>query len=355
VIKSSAQSKIIILSDLPNSFVPNIGQIPSHHLFPILGKIDSRPGFYLHCDGSIYQLFKISEFNFTKVCKAVENLPENSSLQIYRLHNEEGQDKYFISLRIEIDYNLIDLNGSKFFSHLLASNKIYGDKIEQITKKRLNEGLSVISDNETVAKNYNEIYDFLCNYEIEGEYLHTKYSVKSNISAILTGKSKHSCVLSINNLDSIPIYCNGILKKKKYLEVVTIVRPSITQKEKIEKSIEINKEILTAIRPLNLDTRDFSVDTMRIDIDKIKTEKTQEILFVNVSFCLSEESLTKLREKFKEFDDELYEKGIVPYCHSNSARAQFISMFPGNSVYGEHWNKCYRKFGLMLMSRVLSL
>lgn len=201
----------------------------------------------------------------------------------------------------------------------------------------------------------NDLYEYLCDYNHNEGFGFTKYPIKSNISAILTGHSKHSCVFSINNLDAVPLNL-GILSEFNFLEVVTLVKPSAAQQNEIQKTIDVNKEILSAIRPDNIEKRGVEVDTMKKDISYILKELKSGVFFVNVSFCLkSEKSLQDLRMIFNDFEEIMYTKGVVLYCHSNSARAQYISLFPGNALYGEHWNKCYRKFSLMLTSKVMGL
>ncbi|NLG19095.1 MAG: hypothetical protein GX556_17360 [Fibrobacter sp.] len=349
----SAQNKLVVLDDLPDSSVPDIGNIPSHHLFPIVGKLETEPEFYLHSDGSIFQTFRMHEFSMQEVGVMLENLPENSSLQFYRIN--KGESRFYFCIRIGIDYGHIDLSGKRFFSYFFGSHRIFGEENEKITRKRIEAGRKAIpSDSPGAGMTDNDVYNYLCDFEIDDNFPCTKYPVRSNISAILTGKSRHSCIFSINNLDSVPV-CNEILKGHEFFEIATIVKPSKDQQAGIEKTIDLNREILAAICPEDSEKRDINVDTMRLDISKIVNDIASGVFFINVSFCLSEKSLPDLSKKFNEFEETLYKQGIVLYCHSNSARAQYISLFPGNSIYGEHWNKTYKKNCLMLLLKVMCL
>lgn len=348
------QNKIVTLSDLPNSNTPNIGMIPSHYLFPILGKVNTEPEYMLHSDGSVFQTFKLPDISLQIIGKMLENMPDDSSFQFYRIQESDRVD-YYLCQRIEIDYSFINIEGKNIFNSIFSSYMIYERKMEKITRERIEEGKRALpGEIKIVDTRSNKVYEYLCDYQIDKDFGYTKYPVKSNISAIKTGDLKHSCVLSINNLDALPL-CSGILKGKKFLEVITFTKPSKMQRDEIERTIEINKEILKAIRPIEVQNRGYSVDTMKNDINKIVDEISSGIFFVNVSFCLFDVSLQDLRKQYSDFEGTLYKKGIVLYSHSNSARAQYVSFFPGNAVYGEHWNKCYKIFGLMMFSKVMEL
>jgi hypothetical protein len=346
----SAQNKLVVLADLPNSTVPSIGEIPSHYLFPIIGVLKRTPSFNLHSDGSIFQIFELPEFSMQVIDMVVENMADDSSIQLYRIHKENGSERYFFCLRLDIDYDFIDLRGRKFFHNLFSSYAVYTNELEQITESRYEAAMRAVPANATEMPINNNP-----DYATDEGFAHSQYQVKSNISAILCGKSKHSCVFSVNNLDAVPLNF-GILQGHDFLEVVTLVKPSRRQKDAIETSINVNREILSAIRPSNMEARAVEVDTMKADYRHIIKEIQAGVFFIDVSFCLpSVTSLQDLREKFGNFEDVMYQKGVVLYCHSNSARAQYISMFPGNSIYGEHWNKVYKQFGLMLISKVMGL
>lgn len=351
----SARNKIVVLNDLPNSSVPSIGIIKSNYVFPILGKLAIDNGYYLHTDGSIFQLYQTEKFNIADLEKIIKGLPTNSSVQVYRLHTADGIEKIYVCIRIMLDYSFVNLKGKKFFDHFFGSYKIYPNKIDQITYESFKLALDLIPQNYTyVNLEDSDLVNYLCDCETENGFIYTKCPLKSNISAILSGINKHSCVFSINNLDAVPMY-HSVINSTDYLEIVTIVKPSENQREAIDKVMNVNKEILTAIRPSKTD-REVEVDTMQADVQSILDEIRSGIYFINVSFMLrSEISLSDLKEKFITFESELYKKGIVLYCHSNSARTQYISLFPGNSVYGEHWNKIYHQFCLMLTSKVLAL
>jgi hypothetical protein len=357
ICSKSAQNKLVVLADLPNCSVPNIGVIPSQYLFPSVGRLNKEPAFNLHSDGSIYQLFRMKEFSALQMNRMVENMPENTSLQIFRIHQPlREMDSYFVCIRADIEYDFIDLEGKNIFNKFAASTSIYCNMIEKVTKERYEQCAGLIPENAEIAKiEGNELYGYLCDYENDEDYAFTKHPVKSNISAILTGKSKHTSVFSINNLDAVPMHY-GILNENEFLEIITIVKPSKKQEKEIDKTISTNKEILDAIRPDDVEGRGIGVDTIRKDFTHIMEKIKAGIFFINVSFCMySKESLADLRNKFRLFEENMYKQGIVLYCHSNSARAQYISLFPGNSVYGEHWNKVYRKFGLMLIVKVMGL
>ena len=346
---------MVVLADLPESNVPNIGAIPSHFLFPIVGKLKENPEFSVHSDGSIFQLFKMEKLSLPSISKAVDGMPENSSLQIYKVH-ENRQSEYYMSVRIGIDYSFINLEGKKIASKLFSSCKCYWKKAEKRTAEALAAAAKMIPEGATVADwGSNKLLEFLCDYTTEGDFVHTGFPIKSNISAILSGQGKYSCVFSINNLDAIPMV-SKILDQFGYVETVTIVRPTKAQSIAIENNLRMNRSILEAVKPADVETRGTSVDTIRKDISSMLNDIRTGIFFINVSFCLrSKTSMNDLKETYCQFEEALYEKGIVLYSHSNSARAAYISLFPGNGVYGEHWNTVYKRFGIMLVSKVMAL
>jgi hypothetical protein len=241
---------------------------------------------------------------------------------------------------------------------LFSSYKCYANEIEKTTRGAFNAATRMIPEGAMLAGwNDNKLIKYLCDYSTEGDFLHTEYPVKSNISAILSGQGKYSCVFSINNLDAIPMV-NNILNSFCYVETVTIVKPGKRQVNEIEKNIKMNKAILESIRPADYESRPtrVRVDTIEKDISSLIEDIRTGLFFINVSFCIkSGISMNDLKETYGVFEDVMYQKGIVLYSHSNSARAAYISLFPGNGIYGEHWNTVYKRFGIMLISKVMAL
>jgi hypothetical protein len=351
----SAKNRLVVLADLPESNVPNIGAIPSHYLFPIVGKLKESPEFHVHSDGSIFQLFKMEKLSLPSISKALDEMPENSSIQIYKLH-ENGNANFYMSVRIGIDYSFINLEGKKIVSRLFSSCKCYWKEAEKRTTSAFKSALEMIPEGASVADwGENELIQFLCDYSSEGDFIHSAFPVKSNISAILSGQGKYSCVFSINNLDAIPMI-GKILDQFGYVETVTIVKPTKVQSGAIENNLRMNRSILEAVRPPDLESRSTGVDTIKKDFSSMLNDIRTGIFFINVSFCLkSITSMADLKETYGLFEEATYQRGIVLYSHSNSARAAYISLFPGNGVYGEHWNTVYKRFGIMLVSKVMAL
>jgi hypothetical protein len=351
----SAKNRLVVLADLPESNVPNIGAIPSHFLFPIVGKLKERPEFFIHSDGSIFQLFKMEKLSLPSISKVVDEMPESSGIQIYRLH-ETGNSNFYMSVRIGIDYSFINLEGKRIVSKLFSSCKCYWNEAEKKTEIAYKAALKMIPEGAMVADwSENELIQFLCDYSAEGDFIHSAFPIKSNISAILSGQGKYSCVFSINNLDAIPMV-SKILDQFGFVEAVTIVKPTKAQANAIESNLRMNRSILEAVRPPDAETRNTSVDTINKDFSSMLNDIRTGLFFINVSFCLkSVKSMNDLKETYGFFEDSMYSRGIVLYSHSNSARAAYISLFPGNGVYGEHWNTVYKRFGVMLVSKVLAL
>jgi len=351
----AAKNRLVVLADLPESNVPNIGAIPSHFLFPIVGKLKGSPEFFLHSDGSIFQLFKMEKLSLPSISKAVDAMPENSGIQIYKLH-DNGITDFYMSVRIGIDYSFINLEGKNFLSNLFSSCNSYLREAEKRTAAAFNSAAKMIPEGAAAADwQRNGLLEFLCDYSAEGDFIHTAFPIKSNISAILSGQKKYSCVFSINNLDAIPM-ASKILDQFGYVQTVTIVKPTRSQAHAIEKHLGMNSCILEAVRPPDVETRSACVDTINKDLSSMLNNIRAGVFFINVSFCLrSIKSMNDLKETYSSFEDSLYQKGIVLYSHSNSARAAYISLFPGNGVYGEHWNTVYKRFGVMLVSKVMAL
>lgn len=351
----SAQNRLVVLADLPQSNVPNIGVIPSHYLFPVVGKLKQSPEFFLHSDGSIFQLFKMDKLSMPLISKTIDKMSENASIQIYKLKSKE-KSSYYICIRVGIDYSYVDLKGKKFISKLFSSYKCYWQEAEQRTAIALNIALNMIPEGSVAVEwKNNELIDFLCDYSMDNNFMHTSFPIKSNISAILSGQGKYSCIFSINNLDAIPMV-SKILDGFCYIETITIVKPGKAQVNAIENNLLMNKQILEAIRPTDITNRSMSVDTIDKDISSMVDDIRSGLFFINVSFCMkSEVSMSDMKENYALFEETMNQKGIALYSHSNSARAAYISTFPGNSVYGEHWNTVYKRFGVMLISKVMAL
>jgi len=355
-----SQNQLLTLSELPESFsVPPIGNIPARNLFPIFSHYSGTGKTFVHADGSLFRLYEIMDFNVSTLDALIRNIPVNAALQIYKLKKNESV-RIFCAITAYIDYGFMGVSFKdvyKSFLYGMQSREFKFRKSSADALSRLDK--MVLPKMVHSSFTENELLSFLVDYSVTNQGMpFPSGAVKSNLSLILKGKTSVGCVSSVNNVDMIP-NVTECLNDQEYLLTLTCVRPSSDQQKSIQKSATANKEMLLALAPKfpkggpRADTLFFEDGK---DFSAMPESENKGAYFFDASFFLSNSlSVDALRLQQSVFQNTLKEEGVLLYSHSNSARAQYTSLFPGNAVYGEHWNTAYSPFLFTFFRKMVTL
>jgi len=353
---------ILTVKDVPDCLdVPTIGTIPGNHLFPIHSVTRTPIPFFIHKNGSVFQLFELTDFKVSAVQSLLETLEFSSSFQLYTL-KKGSQKRHYLCLSKDIDASFLDVPFTDAFRLFFAGVDHIKVRLERQTRAAYAHLVSALPENAKPASlTKNELLAFLVDYRLSPSGLPLPTSpVKSNLGALLTGENRYSLVSSLNNIDLIPNSA-GALSGIDYLLTVSCTRPSKEQNAKILGTAGKNSSLLQALAPKDLESRISRVDTIEIEQDQLdfldsRGTRYGGVYFIDASFLLcSDKGMSDLSLQYSVFQKLLSTQGILHFTHSTSARAQYTSLFPGNALYGEHFNTAYRPFIFTLCRKLLSL
>ncbi len=349
---------LLTIKELPESFsVPPIGNIPARHLFSLYSHCKGQAATYIHSDGSFFRLYEISNFSVQQIDSLIRGIQKNSSMQIYKL-KANGVIRSFCAISANIDYAFMKITFKDIYKCFVfgAQKRIY--QLEAASNDALDRLEKMVLPNmvEVPFKN-NPLISYLVDYQVNKKGIPYPTSpVKSNLSAILKGENSFGCICSVNNVDMIPQVTN-CLRDMDYLLTLTCVRPSEEQQKSISQAAKANTEMLKALAP-KASKGPARADTIFVDRNMVSEAAAlnEGAYFFDASFFLSNtNSVDDLSEQQSEFQNILHDKGVLLYTHSNSARAQYTSIFPGNAVYGEHWNTGYSQFVFTFFRKMVML
>jgi len=346
-------ARTISCKDLPNAALGTVGEIPLHFIFPIEATYLTTVPTYIHYNGSIIRFFQTDGIDYPTLASAVRSLDNGSSMQLYRYHTP-GRDRFFISLTHTIDYS--DAIPTSIFKKI-SINPI---------RMQIENTLSM------VYKAHSSFNPFLalCGFE-EIDYLrcgfpallfdHTRQGnavtadpVRTNLSFLKIGESRFATTASINNIAAIPAVRN-ILEAYPYLERVVAVIPSGKRQEELQAQT-LDTTILIDHLSSQYRTRqsEVSVDTLSIDLAEM-LPSFGRIFYTDVTFFLTGDSIPALTSGFRKFDATMNDHDIALYCHTNTTRSTYISLFPGNDTCGERYSLVFEQSFGDLARRALEL
>lgn len=353
---------ILTVKDVPDCLdVPTIGTIPGNHLFPIHSMTRTPIPFFIHKNGSVFQLFELAGFKVSSVQSLLDTLEPGCSFQLYTL-KQANRKRYFLCLSKDIDASYLDVPFSDAFRLFFAGVDHLKVRLERQTRAAYEHLITALPENAALLSlTHNELLSFLVDYRLTTSGFPQPISpVKSNLSALLTGENRYSLVSSLNNIDLTP-NAAGALSGIDYLLTVSCVRPSKEQNAKILGTASKNSSLLHALAPKDIESRISRVDTIEIEQDQLdfldsKGTRYGGVYFIDASFLLcSNKGMSDLNLQYAAFQKLLSGHGILHFTHSTSARAQYTSLFPGNALYGEHFNTAYRPFIFTFCRKLLSL
>jgi hypothetical protein len=293
--------------------IPEVGEITADFLFPEFAVTNTDPQFKIHRNGSIYQYFSITDLKDEIIVNLINGIPDDSFIQFYKLNSAEGIRNFFC-LGKRIDYSFLrnSLTGSlkRFFRGADYISYIL-NTVSSSTAETLSSFIPGAARRD--GRDRTMLIDSLVDNEFRGDGRVPSCPVKSNLSTLLTGKKRYSSLISAGSPEQVPC-AGGALESFNHLLCINLISPSSEQREEYKTS---------------------GSD----DLLGVKENLFEDFLFINTTWLLtSHESIEHLESLSSDFISKMHGIGFSTYIHSNSSRSQYISMFPGNSQYCDHYS-----------------
>ena len=323
--------------------MPATGLISEKTVLPAVSNT-FNPFWYIHRNGSFFQLYKFPVFDIKNIDDVVRKLPFGSSCTFYRLHNNTTE--YFLAGSISLDYSFIKPSFMDLYKDIFKDINHYSYSLNKISSEKLVLINSVFSELNLVQVGGvdNSLYSFLMDIGFNGMYPYLKSDIKSNLSAILSG-NKHLACFSLSNLDMLPETSN-ILNDFQYLQAYTIIKPSKERLNEISTEVLKSQNILKSLANKNQSGKSLNVDTIMLDEESIGSPL--DSFYVKVSFIFYSPSLASMGTLLNKIEDVLNFNEVSFYYHTTSAQSEFISNLPGNVDLGDYYNLCNKHYLLTL-------
>jgi hypothetical protein len=342
--------------DLPNSSLKSVGIVALSNLFPIESHLNYCPRAYIHYDGGLIRFFRMKKAEISGISRMIKALPEMSAMQIYKYHTP-SQDGFYLALKKKIEYNgSIQIMIFKQFSFNPVRKMLI--RVQELTNAAFESLDRVVAETPVdVLEEVDYLESELPGILLDGRICDLKLSmssdIRTNLSIIKTGASRYTTITSLNNMAVLP-HTRGCLKDKSYLQRVLIVSPSSDRRRKIQAMVIDNAHMIQSIAGEPGKSEKVHVDTIAGDIGKSRG-LAGKILYADVAFMLNADSTANLSSRLQNLTGCMEEKNIALYCHTNTAKAAYISMFPGNEAYAERYSLLFEYYLNMLIMNVLEL
>jgi hypothetical protein len=350
--------------DLPNSSLKSVGIVPLSDLFPIETYLKCRPRAYIHYDGGLIRFFKMKKAEIAKISKMIRALPEKSAMQIYK-HHTPSKDTFYIAFKKDIEYNgspqtwiFRGFSPNPVRKTLFRIQELMDTAYASLSRvvaeaswKTGNDGSAAIL--EEVDYLDSELPGMLLDGEIHDLKLSMSSDIRTNLSIIKIGTSRYATIASLNNMAVIP-HARGCLEDKTYLERILVASPSRNRRRKIQSMVIDNGKMIQTLAGEFGKSRNVHVDTIIGDVSQ-SIGLAGKILYADVAFMLYSDSTEDLSIQLQGITERMEGRNIALYCHTNTTKATFISMFPGNEVYAERYSLLFEYYLNMLIMNVLEL
>ncbi len=232
--------------DLPNADLKTVGTIPLWNMFPLETVYETATPAYIHYDGSLVRFFEIPDFDIFQVAEAVSSLGNSTSMQLYRYH-KPGEEKFFLSLRKEIDYaDAIPTSICKRMSAVPIAREL--NEIQTLTSSACESLQSIVNcvPHEEIDYLHSDLPHLLIDYELD-EGAIDAHPVKTNLSFLKIGEERFGTIAGINNLEVLP-RVSGALRDHTFLQRIVLVKPSSLRRTKLIKEAEENSWLIRHLR-----------------------------------------------------------------------------------------------------------
>jgi hypothetical protein len=346
--------KTISHSDLPNADLSTVGIVPIESIFPIETYYEAKIPAYIHNDGSMCRFFIVHRIDIASITEAIKAMEYGTSMQIYRYH-EPKNEHYFISIRKEIDYK--NSTPSSIFKEFNFNPvKIQFKAMSSLMNMAYDSISRVASKMETKETDYlsSDLPHILVDFELKSNIIHS-IPIRTNLSYLKLGQSRFGTMASLNNMTVIP-QTRKCLSDHTFLQRIVLINPSMKRRGLLQVGTIDNAKLIEALTEKKHSPKknEFSVDTLVHNVSEI-LPRGGRIFYADVTWLLFSDSMESLNEKMGKFYSCMEKNNVALYCHTNTTRASYISMFPGNDPYGERYTLLFEHFMHMLIWKALEL
>lgn len=312
--------------------------------------------YYIHNDGSLVSFYEILEINVPFFKTVIDNMIAGSSIQIYKVKKDSVITSY-LCIKLPIESKALKLKFSSTISHLFRGTDSLIDELNADTISMSNIACMLTGSFAVNIKiDCNILYSYLMECSTNNcIYPSPKVNIKSNMSVILTGENRCSCLYSLNDYRNLNLSTKSLLSGfDSYLQYLSIHKPSENQIKTIENTFYENTNLIAHLSPEEPD--DARVHTMGLESAQEYLEEIKlGLYFVSSAFIFNASSVSDLDNSSIKFSNTLSRVSIIPYLHTNSAALHYLSCFPGNANFGYHYQIAYCNFTRQLIHRYFEL
>ena len=326
--------------DVPG--LPMTGEIPGEILFPLFSKTNTPIPFFIHHDGALFQVFECSQFPHDTLSFFFLHLSEGMAVQFYKLKVGTSV-RHFVCLRADLDHQFLKIPFRHLHKMLFGGLHRVEGQLHDATLARY-EDISRLMNPFLECKGYGcpEFLSALADASIRTEVPRLQSRVGSNLGLLYTGRGRLSTLLSLKGFDTLP-EAPDLLRNSDYLLTATCIRPAREQAEALHAKAMASKQLLSVFAPKS------NPDVARPSLQK------NSPYFIQASFLLTESTLPGLNKTTWRFHETLADNGLQANLLTVGARAQYISLFPGNATYGSHYDLAMGSVLDPLFQRILAL
>lgn len=347
---------MITAARLPHSGI-GVESINKDRTTPFFSEIFYKNNhYYIHNDGSLVSFYEISEISASFFKTVIDNMIAGSSIQIYKVKKESVVTNY-LCIKLPIETKSLKLKFLSTFSHLFKGTDSLVEELNTETISMSNIACMLTGSFAVNLKiDCNILYTYLMDCSTNNSiYPSPDVNMKSNMSVILTGENRCSCLYSLNDYRNLNLSTKNLLNGfDSYLQYLSIHKPSENQVKTIENTFSENTNLIAHLSPEEPD--DARVHTMGLESAQEYLEEIKlGLYFVSSAFIFNAGSVLDLDNISNNFSNTLSHVSIIPYLHTNSAALHYLSCFPGNANFGYHYQIAYCNFTRQLIHRYFEL
>jgi hypothetical protein len=230
------------------------------------------------------------------------------------------------------------------------------NEVQKLTNDAYESLSTVVADTDAEEIDFleSELPGMLLDCEIKGMKMSTSSDIRANMSFLKTGKKSYATIASLNNMSVIPMNARGCIRDQSFLQRIIVASPSQERRKKLQLLTLDNAKIIQELSGETGKSRKIHVDTLTDNIESTLGMRGKT-LYADVAFFLRSDSMDDLNGKLTAFSEAMERVNVALYCHTNTSKAAYISMFPGNEVYSERYSLQFEYYLNMLIMNVLEL
>lgn len=334
---------------LPKTVGPKVSWITGQTAFPVAAYTITEPVFWIDYTGSVFQLFRMKEFSLSLVSDILAGLDFDASVQIYKYKNT-----HYIAVKSTCVIPDLHKHLFKILSIPVSARKLNRLITEKTTlvvsKLKRTLGNSV----EPVEFDKDPLINWMCDLSLSSDWKPCMNDIAVNLSAAKITKNRYAASVSIQSSSTLPAK-RDILKDCDHVQMISIVKPNKDRNDNILERMNSTLSLLDTLSRNNASSVTH-VDTMQSsDAAELCRMIHAGVYYYDCSIFLQNDSLSTLNKDLSNLISTMEDNGIELYCHTHSGFSQYVSLFPGNAHYGEHYYTAMRPFLPLIIDRFMSL